>query len=239
MTQPIPVLINGSNGKMASALYAVFEDSHHFDHLGYLPTRNIDQASLTTQGGHAIGATIFSETVPTIIDFSHQESTLEVLKLALDVPCKLIIGTSGLGPEHMQLLDKVSKKRAIFRAINFSRGMHSLMKLLAIIGTDLGDAWQASVLDLHFTNKLDTPSGTAKVLAKTLIDNGLPDCEISTLRVGDGVCEHTALVAGVGERIEIAHKLLDRKAYMATVVDAVKFLETKEIGLFGMGDIYG
>ena len=55
--------------------------------------------------------------------------------------------------------------------------------------------------------------------------------------MGDGISEHKAYIAGSGERIEITHKLLDRRAIVATVLDVVNFLKDKNAGLFGMDAI--
>jgi 4-hydroxy-tetrahydrodipicolinate reductase len=229
-----PIVINGCNGKMAAALTVLVQEEAAFDYLGSFSCKTTPSRTGNTNilPSDVLGIT------PTIIDFSHRECTKKLLSLALKTPCKLVIGTSGLNDNDEELLIEVSKRRAVFRATNFSRGVHTILKSLALIGKELGDTWQAQVLDFHFADKLDTPSATAKKIAHTLSSNGSPACEISTLRLGDGVSEHTAIIAGTGERIEIAHKLLDRKAFSSTIVDAINFLKGQDVGLYGMEDLY-
>ena len=233
-----PIVINGCSGKMAVELAVLVQAQTTFDYLGSFSCRTIPSRSTNTEENPIIHPCDLLGKTPTIIDFSHRECTTKLLNLAMEIPCKLVIGTSGLNDCDEKLLVKISKQRAVFRATNFSRGVHTMLKSLTLIGEELGDTWQAQVLDFHFADKLDTPSATAKKIAHTLSSNGSPTCEISTLRLGDGVSEHTAIIAGVGERIEIAHKLLDRKAFSSTIVDAINFLKGQDVGLFGMKELY-
>jgi 4-hydroxy-tetrahydrodipicolinate reductase len=61
----------------------------------------------------------------------------------------------------------------------------------------------------------------------------------STVRAGDIVGEHTAIFAGVGERIEISHKASDRSNFAVGAIRAAKFLSGKQSGLFDMQNVLG
>ena len=60
-----------------------------------------------------------------------------------------------------------------------------------------------------------------------------------TIRGGDVVGDHTALFAGIGERIEISHKASSRMTFALGALRAVRFLTDKSSGLFDMQDVLG
>ena len=59
----------------------------------------------------------------------------------------------------------------------------------------------------------------------------------ATVRGGDIIGEHTALFAGAGERIEIAHKSSSRANYADGSLRAARFLVGRAPGLYGMDDV--
>ena len=60
-----------------------------------------------------------------------------------------------------------------------------------------------------------------------------------TIRGGDVVGDHTALFAGIGERIEISHKASSRMTFALGALRAVRFLTDESSGLFDMQDVLG
>ena len=61
----------------------------------------------------------------------------------------------------------------------------------------------------------------------------------ASIRGGDVVGDHTALFAGVGERIEITHKASNRMSYAAGSMRAARFLTNRRTGLYDMFDVLG
>ena len=59
------------------------------------------------------------------------------------------------------------------------------------------------------------------------------------MRGGDIVGDHTALFAGIGERIEITHKASSRATFALGALRAARFLAGKHRGLFDMRDVLG
>ena len=106
-------------------------------------------------------------------------------------------------------------------------------------------------------HKVDAPSGTAlqmgEVIAQAqgtrLADRAVYEryghtgerkegsIGFATVRGGDIVGEHTVLFAGTGERIEIAHKSTSRAGYAQGSLRAVRFLASKNSGLYDMFDV--
>jgi 4-hydroxy-tetrahydrodipicolinate reductase len=61
----------------------------------------------------------------------------------------------------------------------------------------------------------------------------------ASLRAGDVVGEHTLLLAGDGERLEITHRAGDRRAFAAGAVRAARWLSGRPPGLYGMDEVLG
>ena len=59
----------------------------------------------------------------------------------------------------------------------------------------------------------------------------------ATLRAGDIVGEHTALFAGIGERLEITHRAASRANFAQGALRAAKFLQGRPAGLYDMQDL--
>jgi 4-hydroxy-tetrahydrodipicolinate reductase len=61
----------------------------------------------------------------------------------------------------------------------------------------------------------------------------------ATVRGGDIVGDHTALFAGIGERVEITHKASSRATFALGALRAARFLAGRERGLYDMQDVLG
>ena len=59
----------------------------------------------------------------------------------------------------------------------------------------------------------------------------------ATVRAGDIVGEHTALFAGIGERIEISHKASSRATFAQGALRAARWLKDQPNGLYDMQDV--
>jgi 4-hydroxy-tetrahydrodipicolinate reductase len=194
-----------------------------------------------------------------LIDFSHPEATLEHLAVCRKAGRCMVIGTTGITEAGRALIEAAAQDCAIVLSPNMSIGVNLCFKLLALTARVLGDEVDIEIIEAHHRHKLDAPSGTAlkmgEVLAKTL-GRDLKQCAVygrqgnigerdrqtigfETLRAGDIVGEHTVLFAGIGERIEIAHKATSRMTFAQGALRAARWVMQKQRGLFDMQDVLG
>ena len=61
----------------------------------------------------------------------------------------------------------------------------------------------------------------------------------ATMRGGDIVGDHTAMFAGIGERLEITHKASSRATFARGALRAARYLADKANGLYDMQDVLG
>lgn len=194
-----------------------------------------------------------------LIDFTRPEGTLKHLEACLKHGVKMVIGTTGFTAEEKVQLKASSENIAIVFAPNMSVGVNVTFKLLEIAAKVLNDGYDIEIVEAHHRHKVDAPSGTALRMGEVIADTLRRDLSkvavygregvtgerkpetigFATIRGGDIVGDHTALFAGIGERVEISHKASSRMTFAMGALRAVRFLADKPNGLFDMQDVLG
>jgi dihydrodipicolinate reductase len=167
-----------------------------------------------------------------IIDFSSPNVVAETVEICKKFGSPLVIGTTGLGESHFEMLRELSEIVPVVQSYNFSTGIAILKRLLKEYSQYFED-WDVAMVEVHHNQKKDAPSGTAKML-KSAINRDLP---ISSLRVGGVFGEHTVIFSNAGETIEITHRALSRKAFAIGVRNAALFVLNKQKGYFTYDDV--
>jgi len=194
-----------------------------------------------------------------LIDFTRPAGTLAHLKVCRENGVKMVIGTTGFSAEEKNQLKDAAKDIAIVFAPNMSVGVNVTFKLLEVAAKVLNQGYDIEIIETHHRHKVDSPSGTALRMGEVIADaigrdlnkvavygregvTGERNPEtigFCTIRGGDVVGDHTALFAGIGERIEISHKASSRMTFALGALRAVRFLTDKSSGLFDMQDVLG
>jgi 4-hydroxy-tetrahydrodipicolinate reductase len=172
---------------------------------------------------------------------------------------RIVVGTTGLGPEDKQVLAEAATKTPVVFAPNMSVGVTVLLKLVADAARALGPGYDIEIVEAHHKAKRDAPSGTALRLAEAAAEGAgrdlgkvgryerhgdigprTPDeIGIQTIRGGDVVGDHTVFFLGLGERVEITHKASSRDTFARGAVRAAEWLASKGPGLYDMRDVLG
>ena len=122
----------------------------------------------------------------------------------------MIVATTGLNEEHFKLLKQAGNNVPVIQSYNFSIGIQILLKLVGKTKELIPD-WDIEIEELHHRYKRDKPSGTARMI-QTLFVNESPN--ISSLRLGTTVGEHTVLLWRDGKRvIAIKHSATSKKNF--------------------------
>jgi len=192
-----------------------------------------------------------------LIDFTRPEGTLAHLAVCREAGIKMVIGTTGFSASEKAQLKAAAQDIAIVFAPNMSVGVNVTFKLLEIAAKVLNEGYDIEIIEAHHRHKVDAPSGTAlrmgeviaealnKDLGKVAVygregitgERNPETIGFSTIRAGDIVGDHTALFAGIGERIEISHKASSRMTFAMGALRAARFLAGKPNGLFDMQDV--
>jgi len=199
------------------------------------------------------------EAADVIIDFTSPAATCAHAKLAAQTGTKLVIGTTGMTKEDLDVVRSCGEKTAIVRAGNMSMGVNLLAVLVQQAAAALSEEYDIEIIEMHHKHKVDAPSGTALLLGEAAAAGRQVDLEkvaqkvrdgitgerpvgeigFATLRGGDVVGEHTVMLAGAGERIELTHRATDRRIFAAGAVRACKWLADKDTGMYDMKAVLG
>ncbi len=192
-----------------------------------------------------------------LIDFTLPDATEDHLDICHRHTKSIVIGTTGFSDEQKQKIADCAERVPVVFAPNMSVGVNLTFKLLEIAARVLGDEVDIEIIEANHRNKVEAPSGTAlgmgEVIAKTL-DRDLKECAIygreghtgkrkprtigfETIRAGDIVGEHTAMFAGLGERVEITHRASSRMTFAKGAVRAAVWMVSKSSGLYDMQDV--
>ncbi len=192
-----------------------------------------------------------------IIDFTVPKCTLEVLKIAVKLRKRVVIGTTGFSKKDENLIKKYSKKIPILRAGNMSLGINLLMYLTEIASKSLGNNFLSKVFEIHHKHKKDHPSGTALMLGKGIAVGKNKDfysllgkkylnkksfpygkkINFNSIRKGEIIGEHEVTFSNGKEIITLNHEAFDRALYSEGAFTAAKWLMKKKPGLYSMRDV--
>jgi 4-hydroxy-tetrahydrodipicolinate reductase len=198
--------------------------------------------------GHTIVAKINSSTwdkkalnSPDIcIDFSHPSSALDNIHRVLDLQLPLVIGTTGWYDKLEEVKGLVEKyQSAVLYGPNFSVGIFIWMQTLAEASKWINafEGYEAAGIEQHHAQKLDSPSGTALEMARTVearIDR-LHQLPISSVRCGYIPGIHTLTFDSACDNISITHTARNRKGFADGAIIAAEWLLGKK-GFYSFND---
>jgi len=160
----INLAITGCMGRMGSQIIKSAKKDHNFKITALTESKRINKKI----NGIAIDLNthkVFKK-VDLIIDFTIPKCTFEILKIALKLKKRVVIGTTGFSKKEESLIRNYSKKIPILKAGNMSLGINLLMYLTEIASGSLGKKFLSKIFEVHHKHKKDFPSGTALMLAK-------------------------------------------------------------------------
>ena len=199
------------------------------------------------------------EAADVVIDFTHFSATDETLALAAATGTPVFLGTTGLTEATQERIRKTAEQVAICWAANTSLGVNLLALLVEQAAKALDPSFDIEVVEIHHNKKVDAPSGTALMLGEAAAKGreqklsevacyardghvgARPDGEIgfATLRGGDVAGEHTIMLVGEQERIELTHRATSRSIFAAGAVKGALWLPGQPAGLYSMRNVLG
>ena len=176
-----------------------------------------------------------------IVDFSHADAIDEICRAASQHGKSLVIGTTGHSQEQRRIIEKAAESLPIVFASNFSIGVNVLFWLTRKAAELLGQDFNPEIIETHHKMKKDAPSGTAKTLAEVLkaARKTKEEVPIQSIREGEVVGEHTVILSGPNERLELVHRATSREIFARGALRAASWVMGKPPGLYSMQDVLG
>ena len=186
------------------------------------------------------------------IDFSVPTTAVSHISECLNQNIPVISGTTGWLENYAEMVDLCLQKNGSFiYASNFSLGVNIFFELnnyLAKMMKNLSD-YKVSIEEIHHTQKLDAPSGTAISLANGIVENTdyvnwtlenptANQIYIDAKRIENVPGTHSVFYDSKVDQIEIKHTAHSREGFALGSVIAAEWLIGKK-GVFTMKDVLG
>lgn len=190
------------------------------------------------------------ENADVAIDFSAPAAAVENISTALKLRIPVISGTTGWLSEYENMVQLCNEKNTAFiSSSNFSLGVNIFFELNEYLAKIMSkfDDYKVGIEEIHHTQKLDSPSGTAISLANGIIKNSTyenwtlenpisNDIVIDAKRIENVPGTHTVSYNSDVDLIEIKHLAHNREGFALGAVIAAEWILGKK-GVFTMKDV--
>jgi 4-hydroxy-tetrahydrodipicolinate reductase len=193
------------------------------------------------------------------VDFSAPEAVEAHLGEARRAGKPILVGTTGLTPDHERMIGEAASEVAVIQAANTSLGVNLLAHLVRETAARLGEDWDLEIVEMHHRMKADAPSGTALMLGRAAAEGRGVELDSVATRGRDGITgprepgrigfaslrggsvsgEHLAIFAAEGERLELGHRAESRAIFARGAIEAALWLVGKPAGRYSMADVLG
>lgn len=243
----LEVLVSGCNGRMGQVICGLLDNNENL-----ILKCGFDKINT---GKFVFPVYTKIEEIPSkpdvIIDFSVPQATMKILEYAKQNKVPIVIATTGFSKDEENIINETSKIIPIFKSANMSFDVMLMKKLVMQIAPLLKNT-DIEITETHHNRKIDSPSGTAQMLADS-INEALGNthyCEynrhskrkkrnkneigMNSIRGGNIVGEHTVQFFGEFETFEIKHTTYSRNVFAEGALKAGSFIVKQQPGLYNM-----
>ena len=189
-------------------------------------------------------------TADVAIDFSIPTAAVSNISSCFHANVPVISGTTGWLEHYDEMVALCKEKNGAFiSSSNFSLGVNIFFELNAYLAKMMTkfDNYRVEMEEIHHTQKLDAPSGTAISLAKGIIENSgysnwtlenakSNEIHIDAVRTENVPGTHTVTYNSEVDTIEIKHTAHNRDGFALGAVIAAEWIVGKK-GVFNMKDV--
>lgn len=189
-------------------------------------------------------------TADVAIDFSVPTAAVDNISNCFHANVPVVSGTTGWLEHFDEMVALCNEKQGGFiSSSNFSLGVNIFFELNEYLAKIMSqfDSYKVTMEEIHHTQKLDAPSGTAISLAKGVIENSNyanwtmdqaknNEIHIEAKRIGDVPGTHTVTYDSIVDSIELKHIAHNREGFALGAVIAAEWLAGKK-GIYSMKDV--
>lgn len=194
------------------------------------------------------------------IDFSTPDAAINNIYTCFDANVPLVVGTTGWYGQLQEIKDEcLRRNNTLLYGSNFSIGVNLFFHINEVLAKVMNNypVYDVQVEEIHHTQKLDSPSGTAMTIAEGIIENmdrksewvnevdGSPEIEvlkqeqilIASQRIENIPGTHTVIYSSEVDEIELKHTAHSRAGFALGAVVAAEWLQNKQ-GFYNISDIF-
>jgi 4-hydroxy-tetrahydrodipicolinate reductase len=256
------VVVNGATGKMGTETVAAIGREDDLALIGATCHRDRGP-TLPVPGGAEVPLStdledLLQRTGPDVlVDFTNAAVCMEAALAGAAHSTNLVLGASGLTDDNLRQLDAVAHDKGIGIVVapNFALGAVILKRLVeqAAMYFDYVD-----IVEAHHEAKIDSPSGFALALAKSIGDRkqftrNYPEKEnlpgtrggeyngvtIHSIRMPGRSAHHEVIMGALGQTVSLRHDTLSRDCYMPGVLRCIREVVKRPGLVVGLENILG
>ena len=251
----INLAITGCMGRMGQQLIKTSKANKNFKLVSLTENKIINKKIMGIRPNLNTETTFKKANI--IIDFTVPKCTLEVLKIAVKLKKKVVIGTTGFTKREENIIKKYSRKISILKAGNMCLGVNLLMYLTEIASKSLNNNFLSKVFEIHHKYKKDYPSGTALMLGKGIAvgknknfyrligkkylnKKSFPygkKINFNSLRKGSVIGKHEVSFSSGKEIVSLNHESFNRALFAEGALTAARWIINKKPGLYSMRNV--
>ena len=188
-----------------------------------------------------------------VIDFSGPAALPAVCDYIRRTGTPLVSGTTGYTQEQKDQIFALGETAPVLWSANFSVGVAVFSRVLSQISDILKPSFDIEITETHHNQKVDAPSGTAKLLLESIDPNHemtpvygregacgkrtKAEIGIHALRGGTVAGTHTVHFFGPDEELEITHRAASRQIFVNGALQMARLLAEKPAGVYDLQKI--
>lgn len=220
--------------------------------IGLFGTGRLGSAIAARAGGQ-LAWSVTRDAPPAGADVAIEASSGKVvperLAWAIETGTPLVIGSTGY--DVPDLAQRVGDRIGVVTAPNFSLGVALLRRFSLVLARfcDLDPDRDPYIVEHHHAAKHDAPSGTARLIAETILEGcsrktawslGGPlaphELSVAPIRAGSTYSEHRIGVDAPAEIIELVHTARSAAAFADGAIAAAHWIHNRK-GVYTMDDV--
>ena len=208
---------------------------------------------IDSKNAHHLSIDLLKEhNIDVAIEFSTPSTVIRNINICFDAHIPVVVGTTAWEGQESTIMKRTMEERqSIFAASNFSIGMNLTFELNRKLSHWMNDfpEYNIEIEEIHHTEKIDSPSGTAISLAKDSISklnaktkwvntaqNQEDEIAITSKRQANVAGTHTVTFQSEIDNIKIEHQAHNRDGFAKGALIAAEWIADK-VGYFGMNDL--
>ena len=188
-----------------------------------------------------------------VIDFSNPAALPAVAAYVRRTGTALLSGTTGCTAADMAVFTELGQYAPVMHSANYSVGVAVLRRALEQVSDVLKPNFDIEIVETHHNQKVDAPSGTAKLLLEAIDPEhqltpvygrqgncgkrGQKEIGIHALRGGTEAGTHTVSFFGTDEVFEITHRASSRQIFVNGALHMARKLCRLQPGRYQLQDI--
>ena len=191
-----------------------------------------------------------------VIDFSNPGALPEICSYVKRTGTPLLSGTTGMTAEQKAQLEALGAYAPVLWSANYSLGVAVLYRALRTVSDVLKPDFDIEIAETHHNQKVDAPSGTAKLLVEAIDpEHDLnpvygregntgkrtkTEIGVHALRGGTVAGTHTVHFFGPDEELEFTHRATSRQIFVNGALHMARLLPGKANGCYDLQkDLFG